>query len=108
MSETSPPAQNARPMPVTTMTPMVGSVLQLCKVSIELESSSVLSAFNFSGRLKASVAIRSVTLVRIMIETNIGDGCGGDGWAETAAGQQRRRRMNRGPVNETHLFERFA
>src|ERR1022692_4820493 len=93
--ETSPPAQKARPMPVTTMTPMAGSVLQPRRVSIELESNSVLSAFNFSGRLKARVAIRSVTLVRIMIETNIANSRGGNG-----CGVKR----NREPVNATQFF----
>src|ERR1035438_5467901 len=92
--ETSPPAQNARPMPVTTMTAMAGSVLQPRRVSIEVESNSVLSAFSFSGRLKARVAIRSVTLARIMIETNIANGCGV--------------KRNREPVNAPHFFTLFA
>jgi hypothetical protein len=61
MLETSPPAQKARPEPVTTITPMAGSVLQARRVAMESEISCWLSAFNFSGRWKVSVAMRSAT-----------------------------------------------
>src|ERR1700687_1687472 len=64
MAETSPPAQKARPTPVTTMAPMSGSRLHSVNAVMDCAISSALNAFSFSGRLKVSVATRSDTLVR--------------------------------------------
>src|SRR5262245_43085666 len=65
IDETSPPAQNARPVPVTRIAPTFGSALQERSTSIEPRINSALSAFSLSGRLSVSDATPSSTFVRI-------------------------------------------
>src|SRR5258706_15118381 len=61
----SPPAQKARPAPVTTTTATSGSASHWVSVSMDFASSSGLSAFSRSGRFRVRVAMWPSMEVRI-------------------------------------------
>src|SRR6266705_3026756 len=64
MVDTSPPAQNARPAPVTSTAPTSASSAQRRRWSMPAAIIASESAFSFSGRLSVSVATRSVSSKR--------------------------------------------